>query len=781
MRTRWMILFSLMLQFSSLCSASFGQEPLAGTKLWENRGDPARQMVEGIHRFLDREIAASANGRERLWKRDFTSITAYQKSIESNRNDLIKIIGANAPRVSPVVFSFERAFGDPESVAEGGGIFRVRSVSWSVYQGFEAEGLLLEPIDRDPIANVVYLPDADETPEIAAGIAIAQADSKGRSGSQSVSSGVAAKLAAAGCRVVVPTLVSRARDYKPPIDRNRHTNREWIYRQAFEAGRHLIGYEVDEVRSAVDWFKSVNPRVKIGVAGYGEGGLIAFYAAAIDPRIDSTWVRGYFEPRENVWKDPIDRNVWNLLTEFGDAEIASLVAPRRLVIEATTVPRIEGKIPGFGSPEYPTSGRLDTPKLDAVGGEFARAKSVFTALNQSKSIALFETTDDAGTTDPLEVEKAVDSFLKALEVNRESVRSIPQLTDGRHAFDPSARQARIVRKLTDITQSYLRTSELRRYEYWKNADKSSVENWSKSTEAYRERYWNDVIGKLPAATEPLLARTVRVLEAPKWTGYGVTIPVWRDVDASGILLLPKDLKAGEQRPVVVCQHGLEGRPEQIVDPKINSVYHAFGARLADLGYIVYAPQNPYIFHDGFRSLVRKAQPLGKSLYSVIVRQHERTLEWLKTLAVVDPARIAFYGLSYGGKTAMRIPAILKDYCLSICSGDFNEWVVKCTNIDRSYSYLYTMEYDMYEFGLSEGYNYAEIAGLVAPRPFMVERGHDDGVAPDEWIGYEFAKIRSLYDRLGISDRAAITYFNGGHMIKGEDTFKFLDKNLGGPR
>ena len=92
-----------------------------------------------------------------------------------------------------------------------------------------------------------------------------------------------------------------------------------------------------------------------------------------------------------------------------------------------------------------------------------------------------------------------------------------------------------------------------------------------------------------------------------------------------------------------------------------------------------------------------------------------------------------------------------------------------------------MEYDMYEFGLSEGYNYAEIAGLVAPRPFMVERGHDDGVAPDEWIGYEFAKIRSLYDRLGITDRAAITYFNGGHMIKGEDTFKFLDKNLGGPR
>ncbi len=30
-----------------------------------------------------------------------------------------------------------------------------------------------------------------------------------------------------------------------------------------------------------------------------------------------------------------------------------------------------------------------------------------------------------------------------------------------------------------------------------------------------------------------------------------------------------------------------------------------------------------------------------------------------------------------------------------------------------------------------------MAALIAPRPFMVERGHFDGVAPDEAVGYEF--------------------------------------------
>ena len=69
---------------------------------------------------------------------------------------------------------------------------------------------------------------------------------------------------------------------------------------------------------------------------------------------------------------------------------------------------------------------------------------------------------------------------------------------------------------------------------------------------------------------------------------------------------------------------------------------------------------------------------------------------------------------------------------------------------------------MYEFGLAERFNYAEMAALIAPRPFMVERGHDDGVAPDEWVGYEFAKVKRLYDKLGLGDRAELAVFNGGH-------------------
>jgi hypothetical protein len=220
----------------------------------------------------------------------------------------------------------------------------------------------------------------------------------------------------------------------------------------------------------------------------------------------------------------------------------------------------------------------------------------------------------------------------------------------------------------------------------------------------------------------------------------------------------------------------------VSNPKERTkAYHSFAAQLADRGYIVYAPQNPYIGHDKFRVLQRKANPLGLSLFSFIVRQHERTLDWLATLPNVDPKRMAFYGLSYGGKTAMRVPALLPRYCLSICSGDFNEWIRKNASLDYPTSYMFSGEYEMPEFNLGHTFNYAEMAALIAPRPFMVERGHDDRVGIDEWIAYEYAKVRRLYSRLKIPERTELEFFAGGHEIHGEGTFRFLQKHLNWPK
>jgi len=210
-------------------------------------------------------------------------------------------------------------------------------------------------------------------------------------------------------------------------------------------------------------------------------------------------------------------------------------------------------------------------------------------------------------------------------------------------------------------------------------------------------------------------------------------------------------------------------------------YSAFAHELANRGFITYAPQNPYRGRDRFRTLQRKSNPLKRSLFSYIIPQHERTLEFLKSLPNVDSNRIAFYGLSYGGKTAVRVPPFVKDYCLSICSADFNEWVVKNTTVYDGYSYVFTGEYEIFEWNMGHIANYAELSNLMAPRPFMVERGHDDGVAPDEWVAWEYAKVRRHYAKLGLSDRTEIEFFNGPHKINGVQTYDFLHRNLNWPK
>jgi len=375
----------------------------------------------------------------------------------------------------------------------------------------------------------------------------------------------------------------------------------------------------------------------------------------------------------------------------------------------------------------------------------------------------------------------VDGFLESLGIKHSILKPI-QL-DNLRPPDPAARRNRQFEQLVAYTQKLWRDSDAVRKEFWKKANYQSIEAYEKSTEWYRDYFHTEVIGKLPEPTLPLNPRTRQVYDEKTWTGYEVMLDVYDDVFAYGILLLPKDLKPGEKRPVVVCQHGLEGRPTDTINVEGKRViYNHFSRRLVELGYIVYAPQNPYIGQTNFRQIQRKAQPLKAALFSFIVRQHQRTIDWLETLPNVDPKKIAFYGLSYGGKTAMRVPAIEKRYCLSICSADFNEWVGKCVSVDLDRSYMWTVEYDMYEFDLGHTFNYAEMAYLIAPRPFMVERGHDDGVGTDEMVASEYAKIRYLYaNRLKIADRTEIEFSAGGHEIFAKGTFAFLKKHLGFPK
>jgi dienelactone hydrolase len=592
---------------------------LPGTEPLNFDGDPALAMVDGIKQYLMKLTAAPP------------------RPVDSSRERLRYVLGVVDERV---------AFDAPEVISG-------TTIRWPVLDGVWAEGVLLKPKGK-PRGFVVAVPDADESPEHFV---------------------AARRFAAEGLMVLSPTLIDRG--MHPAV---KYTRREWIYRMAYPLGRHVIGFEVQKILAGIDWFAKQAAGRPISVYGYGEGGMLALFAGALDERINSVTVSGFTLDRQGTWHEPIYRNVWGIARDFGD--LTALIKPRKLIVDSRRGPAVASL------PEPAAPGSLE--------GETSRPQD-----------------------DPARQRRMV------LEIERFLLRLVPQL--------------------------------------------------EKKRTADREKLRDELIGELPEDNTPLRPRT-RELENG---GYEVMLDIAPDVIAYGVLLLPKDMKPGERRPTVVMQHGLNGRPQSLYGQTSGrdlEVYGNVGQRLADEGFVVYMPQNPYI-HD-FRPISRLANPLGLTLFSVIQRQHSRMLDWLSAQPFVDAKRIGFYGLSYGGKTALRVPPLEDRYALSICSGDFNEWVRKLIDPAERYSYMLTKEYEILEFNLAGIASHAEMATMIAPRPFMVERGHRDGVGIDEWVGYEYAKVKRFYDEAGIGDRTEIAWFNGPHRIDGRATIAFLKKYLG---
>lgn len=729
-------------------------EALADTKSLDwPEADLSDRMMQGAHTFVEAQIARANSNRK--------PVRGDSENADQQRQQLRTLLGVVEERLPPRM----EYFGDDEnpSIVFENDTYQVIQVRWRVFAGVQGEGLLIKP-RAACVGRVVVIPDADQTPE----------DMMGFTNDQKPA--IALRLAEHGFTVVVPAIVSRN---KMPTDDTRlqradYTSREWIYRQAFHMGRHVIGYDVQRVLAALDWLSlSAEDAPQIGVVGYGEGGLIALYAAAIDPRITTTLVSGCFSTSDAAWNEPIYRNVWSRLKQFGNAEVAALIAPRTLLVEYSEFPVVSGH-----------KGDLKTPKLADVKSEFEKIPErdsfsellagsegatigPYSADALSKLVRQFglEALQPAGTDHPVDRRAAADRWITERQLRTVSqlethVQSLVQASEG-------VREKRLLhRALPESAQS--RWSTERRH------PSVESEEFIEATKSFRREFHENAMGRFDLPLLPPNARTRKIVVNDKWTAYDVVLDVHEGLFSWGVLVIPADLKPGERRPVVVCQHGRNGIPRDTIDAA-NPAYNDFAARLAERGFITFAPYNLYRGEDRYRWLDRKANAIGCTLFSFIIPQHDATLRWLSSLPFVDGDKIAFYGLSYGGETAVRVPTILEKYCLSICSGDFNQWTRKVAATDVPFSFMNTIEWEMPYWNLGNTFDYAEMAYLMFPRPFMVERGHHDGVGRDQWVAYEFAKVRWLYAQFDLVDRVEIEFFQGGHSINGEGTFDFLEQ------
>ena len=775
--------------------------------------DYGRLLVQGISRLLEQELAKADEERQAALRRPGTP-GQIKAAAARRRRHIARCMGVVDERL-PI--SALEVVGDVNGSATlaNSADYEVLAVRWPVLAGVDGEGIYLRPhrhtsstsaisatpsLPPTPIATAIAVPDADCSPEALAGI-LPGMPPAGQ---------FARRLAELGCQVVVPMLVDRSCRWSgnPAIRYTNQPHREYVYRMAYQMGRHIIGLEVQKILALVDLFKGADPPLPLIIFGYGEGGLLALVSAALDERIDAVGVSGYFTKRMNVWQEPIYRNVWQLLRGGSDAELAACIAPRPLLIEGCPGPIVDGPPPATKERSGAAPGVLKPAPPAEVAAEVELVMPTYAAFEAESRLQLLfpgegEERKDCGPGSMAALRWLLGSLPGSLSISV----SIPHNTSTREQLLssrpewPLERQRRQLTQMVDFVQKLWLTSADRRRAFWKRADSSSPQAWQQTIEEYRRYFHDEVIGPAPPAASlgnaPGRARS-RLLKAnEQYKLYEVVLEVWPEVPAWAYLLIPAAAAAkmpatgtpGPQRPkssslphpkpcpVVVGQHGLGGDPTALLK---EGTYRRLARVLAENGFVVLAPQIPVIgpLGDEFRVLQRKANLLGLSLFSFITAIHRQWLSWLAEQPFVDADRMALYGLSYGGKTALRVPALLPEYKVVICSGDFNEWIMKTVSVHFPTSYMFTGEYEIPEFDIGNTFNHAEMAYLIAPRPFMVERGHYDPCGEDEWVAGEYAKVRRLYNKLQLGENTEIEFFMGGHQINLQGTLSFLRRHLG---
>src|SRR5262249_36050956 len=135
------------------------------------------------------------------------------------------------------------------------------------------------------------------------------------------------------------------------------------------------------------------------------------------------------------------RNVWGLLREFGDAEVASLILPRTLLIEHSPVPAIVNQ-----------KGEWHTPDSRSVRAEMDRIES------GSFPKALLVQAENGSPIGPFS-DRAMAEFAKRLGTGELADLSEEAPVDKRTSFDPAVRQQRLVHEMEGHIQNLVRLSD----------------------------------------------------------------------------------------------------------------------------------------------------------------------------------------------------------------------------------------------------------------------------------------------------------------------------------
>ena len=302
----------------------------------------------------------------------------------------------------------------------------------------------------------------------------------------------------------------------------------------------------------------------------------------------------------------------------------------------------------------------------------------------------------------------------------------------------------------------------------------------------------ECVGFLDQRKAPLRPRTVGTVDRGDYVRKKVVLRTAVGSDMPVYVLIPK--RAAGPLPCVLAFHGhgygvkdIVGLWEDGTERLTPQGYHDdFACRLAKRGFLVLAPEigcfgerqtdyshlppddAPTTCHNA----ATYAMMLGGSVIGLRVWDGMRAVDYLQTLKQADTSRLGVMGISGGGSHAFFSTALDERIKACVISGYFCDWRQSILAVHHC-----TCNFAP---GLMRLGELSDLAGLIAPRPCLVENGTHDNIFPIADVKRTVRAARKAWDAFGAGGLLDTDYFEGRHQISGAKAYDFLAGHLGLP-
>jgi dienelactone hydrolase len=314
------------------------------------------------------------------------------------------------------------------------------------------------------------------------------------------------------------------------------------------------------------------------------------------------------------------------------------------------------------------------------------------------------------------------------------------------------------------------------------------------TEAWQERLRQTLTGLLaswPDVRCDLDSHLIETVETEGFTREMVTIQVQPGEYMPCYVLIPRT-GARPFKPVIALHghgtwgaRGLVGIAESELETEfIRQHNYDYARQLALRGFLVFAP-----VQRGFGERMEDtAQPVdtvpdaqmwlsscktlglnlllrGQTLLGLRVWDVMRLIDYIRTRSEPMVDGLGCAGLSGGGTITLFTTALDRRISCAVVSGYFNSFRASIMSIEHCVC--------NYVPGILQYAEMVDIAGLIAPRPLLVEAGTQDPIFPVEATRRAVGELRSIYGCFGAEERLDTDIFEGVHQWSGRKAYDWL--------